>query len=103
MAPAPGGVAERLIEPARLRPNRSMPPRRGEEMTGTRVAGLPRQHALALEKEPGTASLTAHEEGELTRSNDEATKKPWRASGCILSAQPTRAVKASPGAACGRP
>jgi hypothetical protein len=52
MAPASRGVAERLIEPARLRPNRSMSPRRDEEMTGTRVLGLPRQHRLALESEP---------------------------------------------------
>ena len=49
MAPAFCGVAARLIEPARLRPKHSMPPCRGEEMTGTRATGLPRQHRLALE------------------------------------------------------
>lgn len=50
MASATSGAAERLIEPAGLRPNHSMlPSRRGEEMTGTRVPGLPRQHCLALE------------------------------------------------------
>jgi hypothetical protein len=49
MAPAFGGVAAVLIEPARLRPKHSMPPWRDEEMTGTRVPGLPRQHRLALE------------------------------------------------------
>jgi hypothetical protein len=42
-------VAAHLIEPAWLRPNHSMPPVWGEEMTGTRVPGLPRQHCLALE------------------------------------------------------
>jgi len=30
-----------LIEPARLRPHSSMPPWRGEGMTGTRALGLP--------------------------------------------------------------
>ncbi len=49
MVPATGGVAEPLIEPAWLRPNHSMSPRRDEEMTGTRVPGLPSQHRLALE------------------------------------------------------
>jgi len=47
--PPPCGVAARLIEPAWLRPNHSMSPCRDEEMTGTRVPGLPRQHRLALE------------------------------------------------------
>jgi len=49
MVPALRGVAARLIEPAWLRPKHSMSPRREEEMTGTRVPGLPRQHRLALE------------------------------------------------------
>jgi hypothetical protein len=49
MAPALCGVAAHLIEPARLQPKHSMSPRRDEEMTGTRVPGLPRQHRLALE------------------------------------------------------
>jgi hypothetical protein len=43
------GETAALIEPARLRPNHSMPPRRGEEMTGIRVTGMPCQHRLALE------------------------------------------------------
>jgi len=30
-----------LIEPSGLRPNHSMPPRRGEQMAGTRFLGLP--------------------------------------------------------------
>jgi len=42
-------VAERLIEPAWLRPKHSMSPVADEEMTGTRVSGLPCQHRLALE------------------------------------------------------
>ncbi|MGH9152050.1 MAG: hypothetical protein ACRD03_06575 [Acidimicrobiales bacterium] len=42
-------MAERLIEPAWLRPNHSMSLVGDEEMTGTRVRGLPRQHRLALE------------------------------------------------------
>ncbi|MGH9123096.1 MAG: hypothetical protein ACRDYC_14335 [Acidimicrobiales bacterium] len=42
-------MAATLIEPAWLRPKHSMSPRRDEEMTGTRVTGLPRQHRLALE------------------------------------------------------
>ena len=50
MAPALRGVAARLIEPARLRPKHSMSTR-DEEMTGTRVPGLPRQHRLALERD----------------------------------------------------
>ena len=37
----PGGVVAHLIEPARLRPYSSMPPWRGEGMTGTRALGLP--------------------------------------------------------------
>ncbi len=50
MAPAFGGEAEQLIEPAWLRPNDSMSPtRRDEGMTGTRFLGLPCQHRLALE------------------------------------------------------
>ncbi len=49
MAPATGGVAVPLIESAWLRPKHSMSHRRDEEMTGTRVPGLPRQHGLALE------------------------------------------------------
>jgi len=36
-----GGVVARLLAPARLRPHRSMPPWRGEPMTGTEPLGLP--------------------------------------------------------------
>jgi len=43
-------VAERLIEPAWLRPNHSMS-FSDEEMTGIRVPGLPSQHRLALEND----------------------------------------------------
>jgi len=43
------GETASLIEPTRLWPKHSMPPCRGEEMTGTRVTGLPSQHRLALE------------------------------------------------------
>ena len=45
----PGGVVARLIEPARLRPHSSMPPWRGEGMTGTRASGCPGQRLLAME------------------------------------------------------
>jgi hypothetical protein len=38
-----------LIEPARLRPHSSMPPLRGEPMTGTRTSGCPGQRLLAME------------------------------------------------------
>jgi len=70
MAPAQSGVAERLIEPARLRPKRSMPPNwRGGEMTGTREPGLPCQHP------PGPGERTAKrppitESKELTPNNN---------------------------------
>ncbi len=51
--------AEHLIEPVQLRPQNSMPPRRGEEMTGTRITGHARQHRLALEKTAPRLTLTA--------------------------------------------
>jgi hypothetical protein len=45
--PHPGGVVARLVEPARLRPDSSMPPWRGEGMTGTpALSGRP-QPAVA--------------------------------------------------------
>lgn len=54
--------AEHLIEPARLRPNHSMPPRRGEEMTGARITGLARQHPLALEKAAARLTVAGRHE-----------------------------------------
>ena len=42
----PGGVVARLLAPARLRPHSSVPPWRGEPMTGTRASGCP-QPAVA--------------------------------------------------------
>jgi hypothetical protein len=45
----PIGVVAHLIEPARLRPHSSMPPWRGEEMTGTRARAAHGQRLLAME------------------------------------------------------
>ncbi len=70
MAPASSGATEHLIEPARLRPNRSMSPRRDEEMTGTRVSGLPRQHRLAPGERTATRPMTA-EARSLNRDDEQ--------------------------------
>ena len=50
--PPHSGETEILIEPTGLRPNHSMPPRRGEEMTGTRVLRAAQPALLALETGP---------------------------------------------------
>jgi hypothetical protein len=42
-------VVAHLIEPARLRPYSSMPPWRGEGMTGTRARAAHGQRLLAME------------------------------------------------------
>jgi hypothetical protein len=52
--PAQRRVA-RLVEPARLRPHRSMPPWRGEGMTGTRARAALGQRLLAMELPPSTS------------------------------------------------
>jgi hypothetical protein len=48
----PGGMVAHLIESARLRPHSSMPPWRGEPMTGTRARAAHGQRLLAMELPP---------------------------------------------------
>ena len=58
MVPAPGGETADLIEPTRLRAKHSMPPRRGEEMTGNPATpGRARQHLLALENDRNASPI----------------------------------------------
>jgi hypothetical protein len=61
----PGGVVARLIEPARLRPYSSMPPWRGEPMTGTRARAAHSQRLLAMELPPTPQPSTRTEAQQL--------------------------------------
>jgi len=93
MAPAYSGVAARLIEPAWLRPKHSMSPRRDEEMTGTRVPGLPRQHRLALETDPNASSPPPAPSGTLPPASTRRYQEALRASPTSLSTPTARALK----------
>jgi hypothetical protein len=56
-----GGVVARLLEPARLRPPSSVPPWRGEGMTGTRAPRAAHSQRLPAMELPPAPQLSTEE------------------------------------------
>ena len=84
-----GGVVAHLIEPARLRPHSSMPPWRGEPMTGTEPRAAHGQRLLAME-------LLFDLEPQQRRS------RPTSVPSLLILRQPLTVQGCSPSLRCGR-